>query len=249
MGLCWDELHTPDPESLIKSWHGKKGSLSAFTTAKLWGSATPATILLSPLSVSYRCYQNQKWRGTCNRKVFLHCAPSLDGVPAVSHCPVQQQWTHHGEHMSLGERGAQPHQLLRMRALRIQISHSAMPEQIQSIWFSLVSPPFSPCPPLRMRWSRRRPLISLHTFPFLGSGKTHGRRKTPTDLTARGSTFTNQDNQVWAKNNSQQRFVSILFLLYSLISSEISPSSPKLTLHWNKCGHFTLVATATCKRY
>lgn len=169
-GLCWDELHTPDPASLIKSWHGKKGSLSAFTAAKLWDSATPAITLLSPLSVSCHRYQKQKWRGISNGKVFLQCAPSLDGFLSVCRCPALQQWTEHGERVCARAWARGPSHdscLERGHSKRIQIRHSAIPEQIQSVWVSLASPAFCPCPQLRTRQSRRWPTVSLHTVLFL----------------------------------------------------------------------------------
>lgn len=95
--LRW--VHTPDPGSPIKSWHGKKGSLSAFPAAKLWDSATPATILLSPLSVSYHCYQNQKGRDTSTERYFC---PVLAHWMGPCLCPPVQ----HGQHGMCGTRTA-----------------------------------------------------------------------------------------------------------------------------------------------
>lgn len=153
MGLCWDELHTPDPESLIKSWHGKKSSLSAFTTAKLWDSAMPAIILLSPASVSYHCYQNQKCRGISNRKEFWPCAPSLDGVPVCVPLSSPAARSQARGARVCGGTGGQPPRLLRVGAFQgnpnQSLSHTwANSEHL--VFLSVTSFPSLPSPKDKM---------------------------------------------------------------------------------------------------
>lgn len=156
-----------------------------------WDSATPATILLSPLSVSYRCYQNQKGRGISTERYFCPVFPHWMGLLSVSPCPAwaaRRVWDKDscwkGDIQRESKSVIQPH-LSKFRAF-------GFPQ----------SPPFCLCPHLRTRWSGRWLVISLHTLLFLGLGKAHGRRRTPTALLVCGFTFTNQGSQIWAEKNS-----------------------------------------------